>query len=100
MIRLENYMPILKKLGWENKYYDGVTRDIVDETIKNIQAGNRRLYINESGIGDDVTQRIAALKNIQQLEKQHLNLIDQSDIDLDNYENAGYIGLEEFEPEI
>lgn len=90
----------LEKLGWENKYYDDVTRDIVDETIKNIQAGNRRLYINESGIGDDVTQRIAALKNIQQLEKQHLNLIAQSDIDLDNYENAGYIGLEEFEPEI
>jgi len=26
----------LEKRGWKNKFYDNVTRDIVDETIKNI----------------------------------------------------------------
>jgi hypothetical protein len=90
----------LEKLGWENTYYDGVTRDVVDETLKNIMAGNRRLYVNESGIGDDINQRIAALKNIQQLEKQHLDLVPTTETDLDNYDNAGFNGLEEFDPEL
>ena len=35
----------LEKRGWKNKYYDGATRDVVDETIKNIQAWNQRLYL-------------------------------------------------------
>ncbi|MBQ4122244.1 hypothetical protein IJD44_00745 [bacterium] len=26
----------LEKRGWKNKFFDGVTRDIVDETMKNI----------------------------------------------------------------
>jgi hypothetical protein len=26
----------LEKRGWRNKFYDDVTRDIVDETMKNI----------------------------------------------------------------
>jgi len=26
----------LEKRGWKNKFYDGVTRDVIDETIKNI----------------------------------------------------------------
>jgi hypothetical protein len=26
----------LEKGGWKNKFYDGVTRDVVDETMKNI----------------------------------------------------------------
>jgi len=30
----------LEKRGWKNKFFDGVTRDIVDETIKNIQSYN------------------------------------------------------------
>ena len=30
----------LEKRNWRNNFYDDVTRDIVDETIKNIQAFN------------------------------------------------------------
>jgi hypothetical protein len=30
----------LEKRGWKNKFYDGVTRDVIDETIKNIQNYN------------------------------------------------------------
>ena len=26
----------LEKRGWKNKFYDDVTRDVIDETIKNI----------------------------------------------------------------
>jgi len=52
----------LEKRGWRNKYYDNVTRDVVDETLKNIENFNQKLYINESGIGDEITRRIEALK--------------------------------------
>lgn len=89
----------LEKLGWENKYYDGVTRDVVDATIKNVQAANRRLYLQESGIGDEINQRIEALKNIQKLENEHNFLENYTDEDIDNYENAGFVGLEDFDPE-
>jgi hypothetical protein len=30
----------MEKVGWRNKFYDDVTRDIVDESIKNFQAFN------------------------------------------------------------
>ena len=45
----------LEKRGWKNQYFNGVTKDIVDETLHNIQAYNQRLYTNESGIGDEIT---------------------------------------------
>lgn len=55
----------LEKRGWHNQYYDGVSRDIVDETIKNIQLFNQRLYTNESGIGDEISHRIEQLKSVK-----------------------------------
>jgi hypothetical protein len=45
-----------------------VPRDVVDETIANIQAFNQRLYTNESGIGEEITRRLENLKTAQQLE--------------------------------
>ncbi|MDD7754697.1 MAG: hypothetical protein PUJ51_09335 [Clostridiales bacterium] len=77
----------LEKRGFKSKFYDNVTRDIVDETIKNIQSYNQRLYINESGIGDEITRRIEALKTIKDLE----NYYDVGkEYDLDEFENDGY----------
>ena len=61
----------LEKRGFKSKFYDNVTRDIVDETIKNIQSYNQRLYTNESGIGDEITRRIEALKTIKDLENYY-----------------------------
>jgi hypothetical protein len=52
----------LEKRNWRNGFYDDVTRDVVDETIKNIQAFNQRLYTNESGIGEEITQRLENLR--------------------------------------
>lgn len=92
----------LEKRGWVNSFYDGVTRDIVDETIKNIQNFNQRLYTNESGIGDEITRRINALKEAKQIEEESYYGTNQT-YDLDSYDNDGYVDLmreEEFDPDM
>ena len=92
----------LEKRGWVNSFYDGVTRDIVDETIKNIQNFNQRLYTNESGIGDEITRRINALREAKQIEEESYYGTNQT-YDLDSYDNDGYMDLmreEEFDPDM
>ena len=92
----------LEKRGWVNGCYDGVTRDIVDETIKNIQNFNQRLYTNESGIGDEITRRINALREAKQIEEESYYGTNQT-YDLDSYDNDGYMDLmreEEFDPDM
>ena len=91
----------LEKRGWKNKFFDGVTRDIVDETIKNIQSYNQRLYTNESSIGEEITRRLEALKSAKEQE----NFYDTNrEYDLDEFENEGFEKLfkedEEFEVEV
>ena len=88
----------LEKRNWRNNFYDDVTRDVVDETIKNIQAFNQRLYTNESGIGEEITQRLENLRLANQLESESESYYgtDRSH-DLDNYENEGYVRLFEGE---
>ena len=87
----------LEKRGWRNTFYDDVSRDVVDETIKNIQAFNQRLYVNESGIGEEITSRLEALKNANAMENQDNYYGTNVDHNLDEYENGGYIGLFEGE---
>lgn len=93
-------MKWMEKRGHITRFYDNVTRDIVDETIKNIQAWNQRLYTNDSSIADEINNRIEALKNIQRVE----NFYDtQQEFDIDEYENDGFEQLiknEEFEADI
>ncbi len=78
----------LEKRGFVNPFYDGETRDVVDETIKNIQSWNQRLYTNESGIGDEITQRIQSLKTAAELENYYD--LDQDVDSYDEYENEGF----------
>lgn len=79
----------LEKRGFKNQFYDGVTRDVVDETIKNIQSWNQRLYTNESGIGEEITKRIESLKSAQELENYYdLNMSSAEEID--EYDVEGY----------
>lgn len=90
----------LEKRGWKNSFYDGVTRDIVDETIKNFQNFNQRLYTNESGIGEQITERINALKQAKQIEEESYYGTNKS-YDLDSFDDEGYSALvkdEEFDP--
>ena len=90
----------LEKRGWKNKFFDGVKRDIVDETIKNIQSYNQRLYTNESSIGEEITRRIEALKAASDQENYYDT---NKEYDLTEFEMEGFEGLfkedEEFEVE-
>lgn len=83
-------MKWLEKKGWQNPYYDNVPKDIVDETIANIQACNQRLYTNESGIGDEITARIEALRQADRLERGDYYTTVNEISDLDQYEVDGY----------
>ena len=90
----------LEKRGWHNTFYDDVSRDIVDETMQNFQAFNQRLYTNESGIGEQITERLNNLKNVALIEQESYYGTN-AEYDLDNYENDGYSKLildEEFDP--
>lgn len=88
----------LEKRGWKNKFFDGVTKDIVDETINNIQNFNRRLYTNETGIGDEIEKRVSILKSANDLEQSNFYTEDE-DVDFDNYDNDGFVELMEEEEE-
>lgn len=89
----------LEKRGHQNKFYDNVTRDVIDETLKNVENYNQRLYINEGGIGDEITNRIKALQELNSLEtEKEKSLFDlQTDFAPDEYDNAGFED-EEFDP--
>ncbi len=80
----------LEKRGWKNQYYDNVPKDIVDETIKNIQAWNQRLYTEENGIGDEITRRIESLKTAKELEDGYYISDTNTSDELDKYENEGF----------
>lgn len=89
----------LEKHGRINKFYDGATRDVIDEAIKNIESYNQRLYVNEGGIGDEITERLRALKQTNMVESENLYNI-QPTFDADEYDNEAFILDEEkeFEP--
>lgn len=89
----------LEKRGHQNKFYDNVTRDVIDESLKNIENYNQRLYINEGGIGDEITQRLKSLQSANELEENIYDL--KKEYDLDEYDNAGYqVEEEEFEADV
>lgn len=79
----------LEKNGWRNRFYDNVTRDIVDETIKNFQNFAQRLYTNESNIGDEITRRLDSLKTAAAIESESYYGTDK-EYDLDQFERDGY----------
>lgn len=92
----------LEKRGWINKWYDGGNHDILDEVIHSMQAYVQRLYIDEPGIGEEITERIQALKiaaeldeKDSELDKYHLDediTFEFDEIDLDARDNAAYEG--------
>lgn len=79
----------LEKKGRLNKFYDDVTRDVVDETLKNIQSYNQKLYINEGGVGEAITERLQALAHANSVEESIYNI--GTDFDPDKYDNEGYV---------
>ena len=89
-----------EKRGWLNKWYDGANKDIVDEVIHSMQAFVQRLYTNEAGIGDEVTERIQQLKIAAELDKKDSDLeqkrfmddpfFDIDEVDLEQHDNNAY----------
>ena len=90
----------LEKRGRVNKFYDNVTRDVLDETLKNIENYNQRLYINEGGIGEEITNRLQALRSANELERDSFYDI-QPDFNPDEYDNEAFVidEDEDFNPE-
>lgn len=92
----------LEKQGWRNKYYDGATRDELDEMMKNFENYNQRLYINESGIAEEIARRTEQLKTVNEAEQENFYNLD-TNFDLDEYDNEGYenlMGDEDFQEEV
>lgn len=88
----------LEKRGWLLKYYDNVTRDIIDELLKNVENYNQRLYTNEGGIGEEITERIRMLKIANDNEKGLYDI--DPNFNPDEYDNDGFVVEdEEFNPE-
>lgn len=79
----------LEKNGWRNTFYDNVTRDIVDESMKNFQNFNQRLYTNESSMPEEIARRIEALKTTAKMEHENYYGTDK-EYDLDAFEREGY----------
>lgn len=76
----------MEKRGWRNTFYDGESRDIVDETLKNFENFNQRLYTNESNIAEQIEQRIKNLQSAADMENYYDT--DKS-YDLDAFERDG-----------
>ncbi len=83
----------LEQTNWINRYDFSVARDEVDNAIKNIQNWNKRLYTNETGISEEIEQRIANLKTALEIDKN----LNYSDDDFDEGEFDGALDDEEFE---
>ena len=90
-----------EKRGWLNPHYDNVNRDIVDETLRSSQSFVQRLFTNETGLAEEIEERIQRLIIAAELDKEDMQL-DQKrfeddsffnlDInqDLEQYENDAY----------
>ena len=85
----------MEKKGWRNQFYDDVSRDIVDESMKNFQAFNQRLYTNESSVPEEIARRLEALRTTTELEQRGTDNYYETDkdYDLDSFEQAGYEAL-------
>ena len=53
-----------------NPYYNGAVKDEVDNTEKNIKNWLRYLYVNESGVAEEIEERIQNLKIAAELEDE------------------------------
>ena len=60
----------LERRGWMNKWYDGYDRDVIDEIMTSLKAFNQRLYTHESGLSEDIEDRIENLRQINEMEKE------------------------------
>ena len=58
----------MEKTGTVLPYYDDIVKDEVDYTIKNMKNWLRYLYVNETGVGEEIDERINNLRAAAELE--------------------------------
>jgi hypothetical protein len=90
----------LEKRGWINTWYDDANKDIVDEVIHSNQAFVQRLYTNENGLGEEITERIEQLKIAAALDQKDTDLekkrltedpfFSLDEVDLESHDNDAY----------
>jgi hypothetical protein len=90
----------LEQKGLQNQFYDNITRDVIDESMKTFENYNQRLYTNEGGIGDEITQRIQNLSQVNDLSDSIYGV--EKEYDLEEFDNEVYKRDAEadFEPEV
>ena len=81
----------LEKRGFANQFYDGATRDIIDETLKNMENWVQKLYINEGGIGEEISERIEQLKNTAADEQTYFDVFTDKKVITYNLSNKNEI---------
>ena len=91
----------LEKRGFKPSYCTDVSKDIVDQTIIDIQNFCQKLYINEPSMGEEISKRIESLQRAQEVEDNYgirrtSKILDDYDAELSNREEPE----EEFSPEL
>lgn len=67
---VSDLMSYVEVLGFKPKYYTDIKRDEVDTLIQSTKAYARYMYVNESGIGEEIRERIESLKIAAELSGQ------------------------------
>ena len=87
----------LEDSGWINKYYQDEIKDIVDETIKQYSLWVQNLYIKETGMAEEIQERIEQLKVSKDLIDEQYERDIQTALDV---ESEDELSNEEFNPEM
>ena len=87
----------LEDSGWINKYYQDEIKDIVDETIKQYSLWVQNLYIKETGMAEEIQERIEQLKVLKDLIDEQYERDIQTALDV---ESEDELSNEEFNPEV
>lgn len=82
-------MLYLEKTGWKKKFVTDVPRDLVDLTIKDIQAHNTRLYKGESTMSDQIDEKLKAIMRVEELENR------KADEDSEAYFDETYLARDD-----
>lgn len=88
----------LEKKGWKNEYYDDTTRDEIDYTIKDIKNWLRYLYVNETGVAEEIQQRIQNLKDADAHFKIDFN--EKEFLDYMQQQHDAQLDAEEFDTDV
>lgn len=88
----------LEKRGWKNPQFDDTTRDEIDYCMKDIKLWTRYLYVNETGVAEEIEQRIENMKVADKLTGHNFN--EQEFRDYMEQQSNFNLEAEEFEPNL